>query len=460
MNKLIYLAIFYIAITSISKTLASDSGASAYNFDKSAHGTKSETLNNYPQTPSFSCSEKLNPTEKTICDNPRLAVEDRILNEAYTAIKLQLDENKKASLKETLQKFIKTRNNCTTATCISYEYRLMTLSLAESYNQQLKNASKLELPLLAEELHKTFSAETPTQIKSMIEPIFHITSGDEHVCIANTHKIKCWGNNLGGVIRTVDNFSNIQKVVTGSWHQVCALDNGKAKCWGQCDDGQCEINNANIVFTDISSGGTFNCGISNSKVLCWGQNKYHQTAVPPDLLPATKIASSRLFSCALQINGKLGCWGDNEHGQLNLPDIHGEIRKIALGLFHGCILNNEGKITCWGSGQQKSNKHPHYGQAAPPYSEDSFLDISAGKTRTCGLTSKEKIICWGEEDDNQKQIPSSLLGVTQVAVGDHHNCALAMSGVHCWGYRWDEEHKMKFGIEGSTTPITFESKDP
>jgi alpha-tubulin suppressor-like RCC1 family protein len=76
---------------------------------------------------------------------------------------------------------------------------------------------------------------------------------------------------------------------------------------------------------------------------------------------------------------------------------------------------------------------------------DDARDVGAGTRHSCLLTKSGLVECWGDDDagqlgDHRKvkfsdhAIPvASLSGVTRIAVGAFHTCAVQLGQVYCWG---------------------------
>lgn len=180
-----------------------------------------------------------------------------------------------------------------------------------------------------------------------------------------------------------------------------------------------------------------------------------------------RIAAGGFHTCArLAVDGSVWCWGHNDRGQLgwgeptlNMPTrtvptlvegLSGPSRavELALGARHSCALLEDGSARCWGD-----NDHGQLGDGttegryrpAVVKGLSGATAIAAGDTATCALV-KGELLCWGglparggswaaapvaKSKDPAKV--EGLSGVTGIAVGGAHACALGKDGVHCWG---------------------------
>jgi alpha-tubulin suppressor-like RCC1 family protein len=125
----------------------------------------------------------------------------------------------------------------------------------------------------------------------------------------------------------------------------------------------------------------------------------------------TAVAAGADHTCAIA-GGGLKCWGKNDQGQIgrtggvssSIPtpvDVEGLTSGVTLvgaGKAHTCAVHS-GALTCWGA-----NSAGQLGRGAP-----------------------------GTSSDVPTPVAGSLSGVTAVALGDQHSCALAAGVVSCWG---------------------------
>ena len=181
----------------------------------------------------------------------------------------------------------------------------------------------------------------------------------------------------------------------------------------------------------------------------------------------TAIDTGEDHSCALTSGGAVKCWGSNALGQLgngtttnsSVPvDVSGlssGVTAIAVGAFHSCALTSGGAVKCWG--YDISQYPAQYPDPPPPVISTIPVDvpglssgvtaIAAGGINSCALTSGGAAKCWGNNDTGQLGNGTTMLnsstpvdvsglssGVTAIAVGFGHICALTSGGaVKCWG---------------------------
>ncbi len=277
--------------------------------------------------------------------------------------------------------------------------------------------------------------------------------------------------------------------IAAGWSHTCALTAaGGAKCWGDNNYGQLgdgtqsnwrltsvDVSGLSSGVVAITTGWSRTCALTAAGgVKCWGYNSYGQLGdgttasrlTPVDVSGlgsgVTAIAAGYMHTCALTAAGGVKCWGYNYDGQLgdgttttrltpvDVSGLTSGVTAITAGDGHTCALTATGGVKCWG--------YNNYGQLgdgttatrSTPVAVSGLASgitaITAGYYHTCALTAAGGVKCWGYNEYGQlgdgtttnRWTPvgvSSLgSGITVIAAGDGHNCALTTAGgVKCWG---------------------------
>ena len=132
---------------------------------------------------------------------------------------------------------------------------------------------------------------------------------------------------------------------------------------------------------------------------------------------------------------------------------------IALAEYYTCALSLSSRVKCWGSADNGRLGQPgyaeHIGDDEHPSDwedvavADDVVELVAGREHVCALRDSGNVICWGYNGSRQlgydhnenvgfDESPAeagdlALAGVTALAAGDGHTCALARGAVSCWG---------------------------
>jgi len=348
----------------------------------------------------------------------------------------------------------------------------------------------------------TVNSLTPTAVIGL-KNATSIVAGFMHTCaLVATGSVRCWGGNIYGELGDGTNVSRltpvpvmlpsvaIAVVASASGFHTCAmLVDGSRRCWGLGDDGQLGngTRNRSAVPTTVLSppvdarnalkvaaGSAHSCAVrADSTVACWGDSSFGQTgdidvSDQPRLTPvaahgvidAVAVATGFAHSCALLVDGTVRCWGDNGAGQLGdgttttrrLPaPVNGLTNAIAIsgGNAHTCALLANGTVRCWGFNTSGQGGNGTASSAVLLPTQVSGLNgvtaIAAGGTHTCALRFDGSIRCWGSNANGQlgdgttaRQLTSvAVTGLTKavaVAAGDFHSCAALADGTaRCWG---------------------------
>ena len=281
---------------------------------------------------------------------------------------------------------------------------------------------------------------------------------------------------------------DITAIAAGGSHTCALTRGGGVKCWGRNGDGQLgdgtttdrstpvDVVGLGSGITAIAVGGSHTCALTSGGVVkCWGRNGDGQLgdgtttdrSTPVDVVRlgngVAAIAAGGSHTCALTSSGGGKCWGQNRrYGQLgdgtrrdskapvDVVGLGSGITAIAAGGEHTCALTRGGGVKCWGanlSGQLGDGTTTWRSTPADVVGLGSGITaIAAGGSHTCALTSGGVVKCWGRNGDGQlgdgttadSSTPLDVValgsGVAAIAAGGSHTCALTSGGVvKCWG---------------------------
>ncbi len=170
------------------------------------------------------------------------------------------------------------------------------------------------------------------------------------------------------------------------------------------------------------------------------------------------------YSCVVTDAGTVQCWGDNGAGQLGTGDrltsttprfVTGvsSVRELASGDSHTCALINGGTVKCWGldGSGQVGNGAPLADVLTPQtvLGLTGVTQIAAGGFHTCALLTAGTVKCWGQDGSGQlgdgapgdfATAPQPVIGlpggdpVVAVSGGESHTCAATQARkLWCWG---------------------------
>lgn len=351
--------------------------------------------------------------------------------------------------------------------------------------------------------------------------VVEVTAGYAHSCARLSNgELRCWGENGYGQIGnpTVGNQSpaampvyNITaevgeralQVTAGYTHSCARIEkDNTVACWGADGQGQVTgaVGGANYDAPERLNNGlgnpvknikllargvaAHNCALTQAasdNVHCWGENNQYQLGIGTMAGPVVGgnqvallggtgigIGVGRYHSCALLSSSAgpntMRCWGMNSMGQLGDSTDEGrsyptvvsslgdaEPRAIGLGGYHTCaVVAVDDAVMCWGSndfGQLGDGVGSGNSYVAVVVKDlTGVTAVALGEAHSCALIHDGSVMCWGANDagqlgnDNLGQnspIPvavQELTDATEIAAGSDHNCALRENGaVQCWG---------------------------
>lgn len=262
------------------------------------------------------------------------------------------------------------------------------------------------------------------------------------------------------------------------------------------DDGAADV--PTDAGTCVRSCGTTMCGAGQC---CNGDGRTCEFRVAK--VAITPRGTESVHACALMEDHTVFCWGSNLAGQLGYdtgdagvsarPQLVREpdggldrVRDIAVGVDISCAILDDDSLHCWGRDPYDvlDRDPPDGGTAADgggpgctvpiegrtprePHGVSRFgrvRQIAFSGEHTCVLTAGSgEVLCWGADNGRlgsgtsapcnvvptrvarelrTGDSPVRLSGVTQIAIGALHSCALVSSPldagarveVRCWGY--------------------------
>ncbi|MEM7604399.1 MAG: hypothetical protein AAF411_03510 [Myxococcota bacterium] len=296
-----------------------------------------------------------------------------------------------------------------------------------------------------------------TCVEGACDPVTDLAIGSTHGCAVRTSgTVVCWGGNgraqLGdstfsaraepAAVRNEDGTAfQAQDVAVGFQH-ACAIQlDGTIACWGngtQAETGPERIGQLTAPRRVIGST---------------------SGATDFDGRRFTRISAGFFTTCAVDTMDDLWCWGVDGAFRLlggGSPAAAGEpvrvtavsdVADVAVSSNHVCALELDGDVWCWGrnnAGQAGHGTPEGSGDFEPPGqvplpSAASKIALSGG--RVCAIVEGGDLYCWGSSAGGALGVPGAntvvpvqaRTGVTDVATGDFHTCAVVDGRAECWG---------------------------
>ncbi|MEY2957618.1 MAG: hypothetical protein RLZZ01_186, partial [Actinomycetota bacterium] len=330
----------------------------------------------------------------------------------------------------------------------------------------------------------------PVPLDFVNDQITSISAAYDVSCVvsgANDGAVYCWGyqsygelgvdpnliEEFGAPIRVVDNpdegFANssVDEVIAG-WYHVCALQDGSVFCWGYNEEGELgngltedthlpqRVDNGADGFTNsnvtmLAVGGYHSCAIEGGSVYCWGYN--------PDGPIGDGTSDDALVPVKVSANGDFANSG---------------VTSISAGGYTTCAVE-AGEVFCWGynryggvgngSSSGADELLPVKVATNGDFANSGVTDIATGYYHSCAIEAGE-LFCWGANDsyqvgngdDSEADVyaPAKVAangdfansGVADVEIRNSENtCALEDGQVFCWG----DNSEWQFGFEDDTT---------
>jgi len=270
-------------------------------------------------------------------------------------------------------------------------------------------------------------------------PATSLAAGRRHLCVATAGAVSCWTDAgapwPSATALELPGAASVDELASGADH-VCLRAGGDVYCVGDNDVGQC------------------------------GQDPGARLTAPARVpLPAPAEAVFGGFgdtSCARLDDGGLWCWGAALDGQDALAEgaaatapssigTTGAPEVVTVGGAHACSIT-DGAVACWGDnafGQLGTGDGEDRAEPTPvPGLAEGVTAIAAGHQHTCAVTANERLWCWGHNASAQagqgasRQILetpvakgiATATALSALALGERHTLILDESGViRCFG---------------------------
>jgi alpha-tubulin suppressor-like RCC1 family protein/uncharacterized protein YjdB len=336
--------------------------------------------------------------------------------------------------------------------------------------------------------NQTYTAVPVTGTTNAVD----IDGGHQHFCARlNSGPAQCWGWNGYGqlgtgntsnatVPTTVTNLSDGVRSISAGYYSSCAITaQGGVWCWGynaeyQLGDktntssyvpvgvagvkaaviavAETQLSAVTLSTTRFRVGDT---GVSYTNATTNRANDVVYTStdtavatVDPSTRAVTIVGPGTAYVKASvpATSSQSAMW---TYARIKVPDT--EYVQVSANYYSSCGLTRAGGVKCWGNGD--------WGQLGNGTNERRFSPtdvvglpsgvsaVATGHHHACALKTGGGVLCWGLNDQGQlgdettgtKHTPIPVTGlasgVVQVDAGYQHTCALTSTGgVKCWGY--------------------------
>lgn len=192
-----------------------------------------------------------------------------------------------------------------------------------------------------------------------------------------------------------------------------------------------------------------------------------------NLSGAVQVAAGHSMACAVLSDTTARCWGSGPLGTggafnqtspfaVQVEDAQGDamtgITQIAIGSGHVCALLQDTTAQCWGdnlvgnlgNGTTTASTTPVVVQQQGGATLTGITQLALGDLHSCALLSSGEARCWGQNQgtlgdgtrtNRKRAVPvqnsagtGPLTNIVQLAAGSQHTCALLGDGrVQCFG---------------------------
>ncbi|WGL60488.1 SGNH/GDSL hydrolase family protein [Pigmentibacter sp. JX0631] len=182
---------------------------------------------------------------------------------------------------------------------------------------------------------------------------------------------------------------------------------------------------------------------------------------PTEFTHNTSISLGKQHSCALNLN-EIYCWGDNHYFQLGDSGVDSSIpkkinnikniSKIYSGSDHSCAVTENGLVYCWGANSFNQVSVEDSDKSKLTFNLNSKLNLkyiaqmALGEHHTCALNKSGEVYCFGDNQfsqfpelnvESKEKLPLKIVNlpkIKEISAGENHTCALSEDNIiYCWG---------------------------
>jgi len=170
---------------------------------------------------------------------------------------------------------------------------------------------------------------------------------------------------------------------------------------------------------------TWNCpqarAVPTGSLAAWGFSSGTELTVPTGVSDLVDVSSYNGSAIGCRANGSVVTWG---YGYIPNPITNGVAVGTGFGIY--AVLKSDGKVVAWGFN--------HYGQTTVPSTLSGVSKIAVGTDHMLALKSNGTVVAWGRNDQNQCKVPAGLTGVVAIDAATYGSVALKSNGtVVAWG---------------------------
>lgn len=284
--------------------------------------------------------------------------------------------------------------------------------------------------------------------------VLDVAAGRSNFCaLERSGRVTCWDND--GNSSVVAELPTARSVAVSTSTACARLEDGQVSCFAK-DSAPKLRPGVSEVLELVASDAQHCARHRDGSVTCWPNSDATHFGGDVRRLQATPRAI-----CAFKSAGLPHCTpllsGEGRDDAVSLPEQvfpeSARLSDVSVGAQHACAVLN-GRAWCWGSGifgeLGAAVSHLQNPALARIFLGDTaalthVVDVAVGEHHKCAVTTSGSVRCWGENHWGElgvaAELPAfgvvhatQLTGVERVVVSDSASCALLKGGdLYCWG---------------------------